>query len=210
MSSSFLKDIASLLPGIFFILGYASAYLAALFERPVQPPVFDLVAKREMVSLGEIPQDRFNYEKDQGVQQVNSLVPVTGADGLPVVEKVQVPKGRGRPVILGEQFEEVTIPYLKGHSTNRVIGMSTQRYNMRGKEVFPSDDSEYTGNKRLMVLRYTPIIEQRPSGVFERRHLIEYRNRFDPLTFSVVGTFIGTVLGLLCILYERGKSLLKA
>ena len=203
--ASLIKDIASFLPGIFLIVGYFIAMLASSCERTTQPPIFDYVAETKERHLGDIPKDKFYYEDDQGTKPVNLQIPVSDSNGIPVLKQVPVVAGRGRPVFLGVEMKEIVMPRLKNPSfiLSRSICLGNMVFSLDGRKVRPSENPKYDSKRQLILFRHEASIDLRPTGIFERRSIIEYRSRFDQLAFSVWGTLLGTVAGMLCILYQR-------
>jgi hypothetical protein len=213
MTSRTIKDFASFLPGLFLVLGFFSAKVATRLEPSVQPPEQDLVAQWADEIIGNIPKDRFYYEPDQGTKPIVARKPKLDDRGTPVLSRVPVPRGRGRPVLVGEELKEVTIPKLADTPFQMTRGLAHTRvgtvFHLDDREVRPNEDKNYDPNRDLIVFHYYPNIEFTPTGVFERKHLIEYRTSVEPVTFSVIGTLIGTIIGICCMLYERTETTKK-
>jgi hypothetical protein len=209
MTPKIIKDFASFFPGVFLVLGFFCAKVATRLEPAVQPPEQDLVAQWADEIIGNIPKDRFYYEPDQGTKPVVARKPKLDDQGVPILSRVSVPPGRGRPVLVGEELKEITIPRLSKSPFDTTHSVTHTRpgmvFHLDDREVRPNEDKEYDPNRDLIVLHYYPNIEFIPTGVFERRHLIEYRTKVDPITFSVIGTLVGTIIGVICMLYENTR-----
>ena len=206
MTSKILKDLASFLPGVFLILGFVCAKVATRFQPLVHPPELDLVAEWGDEIIGYVPKDRFYYEPDQGTKPVVVRKPKLDERGVPMLNRVPVSPGRGIPVLVGEELKEITVPKLSTMPFQMTRKRTHSRvgsvFHLDGREVRPNEDKEYDPNRDLIMFNYYPNIEASPTGIFERKHIIEYRTSFDPVTFSVVGTLIGTIIGVICMFYE--------
>lgn len=205
-----VKDFASFFPGVCLILGYLCAMVATYWQPTVQLPERDVIAEWHDEHIGDIPRDRFSYEPDQGTKPVVQRMPALDEQGVPVLKQVPVAAGRGRPIILGEELKEVMLPKLSSppfqmtrKQEHTLRSVSAPPFHLDGREVRPNEDKDYNPEKALILFHYTPNVQLLPTGVFERKHIVQYRTGIDPVLFSVIGTFIGTVVGIACIMLER-------